>query len=215
MNLYQKLMLPILRTRGQRQLLTGSRKKALAIFEKLCRWSDKPENRFNLALVKMNLRDYQGALEILANIYKLLPDQVFAGLTYGQCLLLAKEWDEAEKVYSELLALHPENNLLKMMSELAKDPVAGDKFTASLDLQFQANLLEEGKKYREALELLTKAVGLTPEDAALHNNLGALKLKLKYPMQDVLSEFSKAMQLNPEKDVYKRNYRKAWQKSHH
>ncbi|MFO7659590.1 MAG: hypothetical protein R6V77_01645, partial [Candidatus Cloacimonadaceae bacterium] len=62
-------------------------------------------------------------------------------------------------------------------------------------------------------ELLQKAAGLTPDDAALHNNLGALKLKLKYPLKDVMADFYKAMHLSPDNDRYKRNYRRVWQKS--
>ena len=99
------------------------------------------------------------------------------------------------------------------MAELAKDPVGRDKFVSSLDLQFQASLLEEEHKNREALEILQKAAGLSPNDAALHNNIGALMLKLKYPLKEVMDAFSKAMQLNPDNERYRKNFRKVWQKS--
>jgi len=213
MNILQKILHPVLRTAAQRHLLYGKRRRALAMFERLCRWSDTPENRFNLALAKMNLRDYETALELLEPIHKVLPNQLFAGITYAQCLMLAKRFSEAEKVYHQLLESNPENNLLRMLLKLSQDPIGRDKFASSLDLQFQASILEEGQNIQKALELLQTAAGLTPDDAALHNNIGALKLKLKYPQKEVMADFSKAMHLSPDNDRYKRNYRKVWQKS--
>ncbi len=211
MNVVQKLLMPFFRSAGQRQLLYGRRRRALSVFERLCRWADTPENLFNLALAKMNLRDYEGAITLLEPIRKQLPDQVFAGITYGQCLLLARRWADAEAAYQEMADAHPDNKLVRSLSELSRDPVARDKFSASLDLQFQASLRQEEGQYEEALALLQKAAGLTPEDAALFNNLGAVKLKLKYPNREVLADFAQAMRLNSNNDRYQRNYRKAWQ----
>jgi tetratricopeptide (TPR) repeat protein len=213
MNFMQRLMLPFIRTRAQKHLLYGKRKRALALFEKLFNWEPTPENRFNLALVKMNLRLYEEAIELLQAISEEYPEQHFAGITYAQSLLLAKRFPEAETEYHKLLQKHPDNALLKSMAELAKDPVGRDKFVSSLDLQFQASLLEEEHKNREALEILQKAAGLSPNDAALHNNIGALMLKLKYPLKEVMDAFSKAMQLNPDNERYRKNFRKVWQKS--
>jgi tetratricopeptide (TPR) repeat protein len=213
MNLLQKILAPLIRTEAQRHLLYGKRRRARTLFEMLCHWSDTPENQFNLALVNMNLRNYDRALELLEPIHNLLPDQVFAGVTYGQCLLLAKRFTEAEAVYARLLESNPDNNLLKLLLHLAQDPVGRDKFSVSLDIQYQATLLQEDKQFRPALELLQKAEGLSSEDAALHNNIGALKLKLKYPLPEIMASFSRAMQLSPDNDRYKRNYRKVWQKS--
>jgi len=112
-----------------------------------------------------------------------------------------------------LLQAHPDNNLVKSLVSLAQDPLQRDRFSASLDLQYQAALQQEAGQYMEALALLLKAVGLTQDDAPLYNNMGALKLKLKYPLKEVLADFSRAMQLSPDNDRYKRNYRKVWQKS--
>jgi tetratricopeptide (TPR) repeat protein len=213
MNILQRLILPFYRTAAQKQLLYGSRKKAVAMFERILRWSDTAENRFNLALARMNLREYETAIELLKPIHSQLPDQIFAGITYGQCLLLARRFEDAGAVYDKLLEANPQNNLLKMLSGLSRDPVGRDKFSASLDMQLQAALLEAENRNSEALELLQKAAGLTPEDAALFNNTGALKLKLKYPLKEVMADFHKAMHLSPDNDRYKRNYRKVWQKS--
>jgi len=212
MNFVQRLILPLFRREAQRHLLYGKRRKALTLFDLLCRWSDTPENRFNLALAKMNLRDYEQAIELLQSIHEQYPDQHFAGITYAQCLLLAKRFSEAEEVYHHLLKANPENNLIKTMQTLIQDPVNRDRFASSLDLQFQASLLQEDNQPEAALELLQKAIGLTPDDAALHNNLGALKLKLKHPLKEVMEAFSKAMQLNPDNERYRRNYRKVWQR---
>jgi tetratricopeptide (TPR) repeat protein len=213
MNFVQRMILPMFRTQAQRHLLYGRRRRALALFTVIHQWSPVPENSFNLALCYMNQCEYERAIEILEPIFEQLPDQLFAGVTFGQCLILAKRFEDAKSVYNRLLDTHPENNLLKGLLSLVSDPVARDKFSSSLDLQLQASLLEEESKNAEALELLQKAVGLTPDDAALYNNLGALKLKLKYPLKDVMADFYKAMHLNPDNDRYKRNYRKVWQKS--
>jgi tetratricopeptide (TPR) repeat protein len=213
MNLIQRLLLPLIRTEAQRHLLYGRRRRALQLFTMLQSWSPLPENSFNLALCHMNLRHYDQAIERLEPIYDQLPDQVFAGVTYGQCLLLAKRFEDAKTVYSKLLERHPDNNLLKGLVSLVSDPLARDRFSASLDLQLQASLKQEENRDAEALELLQKAIGLTPDDAALHNNSGALKLKLKYPLKDVMADFMTAMHLNPDNDRYKRNYRRVWQKS--
>jgi len=183
------------------------------LFEMLCRWSDTPENRFNLALAKMNLRAYKEAIELLEPIHTQLPDQLFAGITFAQCLMLAKRFSEAEKVYEHLLDVNPQNSLLQTLHALSQDTAGRDKFASSLDLQFQASILEEQKEHQKALQLLLTAAGLTPDDAALHNNIGALKLKLKYPLNEVMADFAKAMQLSPDNDRYKRNYRRVWQKS--
>ncbi len=213
MNIIQKLIHPVFRTAGQRHLLYGKRRKALALFEMLCRWDDTPENRFNLALGRMNMRQYDDAIALLEPIHKQLPNQLFAGVTYGQCLLLARRFEEAKALYEELLQTNPDNNLLKTLQALSRDPVSRDKFSSSLDLQFQASLLQEEGKWEEALALLQKASGLTPEDAALHNNLGAVLLKLKRPLSEVMAEFQQAMHLSPDNDRYKRNYRRVWAKS--
>ena len=183
------------------------------MFDKLYRWSDTPENRFNLALAKMNLRNYDEAIKLLEPIHSQLPNQLFAGITYAQCLMLAKRFSDAEKVYSSLLDFSPENKLLKTLDALSQDPVGRDKFASSLDLQFQASILEEQNRHKEALEMLQTAAGLTTDDAALHNNIGALKLKLKYPLNEIMADFSRAMHLSPDNDRYKRNYRRVWQKS--
>lgn len=183
------------------------------MFEWLCKKSDTPENRFNLALARMNLRDYEAAAELLEPIYQKLPDQLFAGITYAQCLLLMKRFDAAKDIYQTLSKTHPQNNLLKTMLALSQDTLGRDKFASSLDLQMQAALLLEDKQFEAALKLLQTAGGLTPDDAALYNNLGAVKLKLKYPVKEVMADFSKAMQLSPDNDRYKRNYRKVWLKS--
>ncbi len=203
----------MLRTAAQKHLLYGKRKRALFWFEMLCRWSDTPENRFNLALAKMNLRAYKEAAELLEPIHTQLPDQLFAGITFAQCLMLAKRFSEAEKVYEHLLDVNPQNSLLQTLHALSQDTAGRDKFASSLDLQFQASILEEQKEHQKALQLLLTAAGLTPDDAALHNNIGALKLKLKYPLNEVMADFAKAMQLSPDNDRYKRNYRRVWQKS--
>jgi tetratricopeptide (TPR) repeat protein len=213
MNFLQRLIHPLVRLEAQKHLLYGNRKKALSMFSMLCRWSPTPENQFNLALCYMNLREYDKAIELLQPIHKLIPDQLFAGITYAQCLMLAKRFSEAEEIYQSLYSINPENSLLKLLVALVQDPVGRDKYVSSLDFQYQASLLQEEKQLPEALELLHKAAELTPEDAALQNNLGALKLKLKYPLAEVMANFAKAMQLNPESDRYKRNYRKVWQKN--
>ena len=213
MNFVIKLIQPLFRIEAQRHLLYGKRRKALALFNLLCKWSPTPENKFNLALCKMNLREYEQAIELLEPIHKLIPNQMFAGVTYAQCLMLAKHFTEAEAVYQQLYEQNPDNNLLKVLITLVQDPVGRDKFVTSLDIQYQASLLEENKKPEEALKLLTKAVELTPEDAGLHNNIGAVKLKLKYPKAEIMADFSRAMQLSPDNDRYKRNYRKVWQKN--
>jgi len=213
MNFLQRLIHPLFRIEAQRHLLYGKRRRALALFNILCRWSPTPENQFNLALCKMNLREYEQAIELLEPIHKLIPDQLFAGITYAQCLMLAKRFTEAEEVYSHLLSFNPENSLLKLLAALSKDPVGRDKFVTSLDYQYQASLLQEAKQPQAALDLLKKAVELTPEDAALQNNMGVLMLKLKYPIADVMAAFAKAMELSPDNDRFKRNYRKVWQRS--
>lgn len=213
MNIIQRLLQPLLRTEAQRHLLYGRRKKALSLFELLCRWNDVPENRFNLALGKMNLRRYDDAIALLEPIHAQIPNQLFAGVTFGQCLLLAKRFSAAEELYQKLLETNPDSSLLRSLLAISQDPVGRDRFASSLDLQFQASLLEEERKPEEALTLLQKAVGLTPDDAALHNNLGALKLKLKHPTAQVMEEFQKAMHLSPDNDRYKRNYRRVWAKS--
>jgi tetratricopeptide (TPR) repeat protein len=213
MNIFRRLLLSAIRKEGQRQLLYGKRHQALSLFEMLCRWANTPENRFNLALAKMNLLAFTEALIILEPIHKQLPNQQFAGITYAQCLMLARRFDEAEQVYAELLSYNPDSSLLKMMHSLSQDPVGRDKFTTALEMQYKSSILLEKGKPQEALELIQQALGLTPDDAALHNNLGALKLKLNYPIEEVMADFAKAMQLSPDNDQYKRNYRKVWQKS--
>jgi tetratricopeptide (TPR) repeat protein len=213
MNIAQKLIQPLFRIEAQRHLLYGKRRRALALFNILCKWSPTPDNKFNLALCMMNLREYEPAIELLEPIHKLIPNQLFAGITYAQCLMLAKHYPEAEEVYQHLSDLNPENNLLKVLLGLVHDPVGRDKFITSLDYQYQASLLQEEKHPLQALEILRKAVELTPDDAALHNNIGALKLKLKYPKAEVMADFYRAMQLSPDNDRYKRNYRKVWQKN--
>lgn len=213
MNAIKKILQPIFRTAAQKHLLYGKRKRALVLFEMLCRWSDTPENRFNLALAKMNLRAYKEAIELLEPIHTQLPDQLFAGITFAQCLMLAKRFSDAEKIYEHLLDVNPQNSLLSTLHMLSRDPVGRDKFASSLDLQFQASILEEQNDHQTALQLLLTAAGLTPDDAALHNNIGAIKLKLKYPLNEVMADFAKAMQLSPDNDRYKRNYRRVWQKS--
>lgn len=203
----------IFRKEAQRQLVYGKRQKALALSELVLGWSDTPENRFNLALARMNLREYEKALPLLESIHTLIPDHLFAGVTYGQCLLLAKRWQEAAEVYTKLLDENPDNLLLSKLLAMSKDPVGRDRFTVSLDLQYEAAILMDNKDYSAALELLLKAVVLTPEDAALYNNIGTLKLKLKHSLPEVMQAFSRAMQLSPDNDRYKRNYRKVWQRS--
>jgi tetratricopeptide (TPR) repeat protein len=213
LNYLKKLISPLFRRQAQQHLLYGKRHKALALFQLLYNWDATPENQFSLALCYMNLRDYQQACQLLQPIHDKIPDQLFAGITYAQCLLLSREYQAAHAIYQKLSDLNPQNQLLAMLITLSLDPVGRDKYVTSLDFQYQASILEEQKQPEQALELLKQALTLTPEDAALQNNLGALKLKLKYPIEEVMAAFARAMELNPENDRYKRNYRSVWQKN--
>jgi tetratricopeptide (TPR) repeat protein len=212
MNYVQRLIAPLFRREAQKHLLTGNRKKALALFQMLYNWSPSAENQFNLALCLLNLRHYDEACVLLQSIHDRLPDQLFAGITYAQCLLLAKRFEDANQIYHKLLEANSSNHTLPLLITLCNDTVGRDKYVTSLDLQFQASLLQDDKQYQTALDMLQTAAGLTPDDAALHNNLGALKLKLKYPPEAVMADFAKAMELNPGNDCYRRNYRRVWQR---
>lgn len=212
MNFVQKLLTPLFRRVAQHHLLKGNRRKALVLFQMLDKWSPQPENKFNLALCLLNLRSYAEACLLLQPIVDKLPDQLFAGITYAQGLILLKRFEDAAQVYHQLLDKHPNNHLLPVLIALLQDPVARDKYATSLDLQFLASLQQEQKQYQTALQTLQSAILLTPDEAALHNNLGALQLKLKFPPEDVMPSFARAMELSPDNERYQRNYRRVWQK---
>ena len=212
MKLLHAILIPLLRSYAQRLMLRGKSQRALAVFIRINRWQPKRENLFNLGLCHFNLRHYAEAIRHLQPVYELLPTHLFAGVSYAQCLLLDRRWDEALAIYQALAEQHPDNMLLSKMTRLCQDPVVRDKYATSLDYQYQASQLQQQKQLQPALELLRIAADLTPGDAVVHNNLGALLLSLKFPVEEAIREFGKAVELDPANDRYKRNYRKAWQK---
>ncbi len=212
MSVITNFIINLLRKDAQRHLLYGSRKKALALFQRIYNLSPTIENQFSLGLCLMNLRRYAEAAALMQPIQDKLPDQVFAGTTYAQCLLLSRRFEDSLQVYQRLNEQNPGKHTLPLMLNLLSDPIERDKVATSLDLQLQASLLQEEKQYQTALDMLQTASGLTPDDAVLHNNIGSLKLKLKYAPEEIMKDFARAMSLNPENDQFKRNYRKVWQK---
>ncbi len=208
----RNLLLPLLRIHTQRQLLYGNHQKALRIMERLYHWSGSDEDSFNLAFCLISLRQYGQALELIEPIYRKSPGELFIGSSYAQCLLLTRQWETAKNILQSLQPAHPTDLILKKMIEVVENPVERDKYVTSLDWQFEASLQRDREEYAAALELLLKAVELTPKDAQLQNNIGAVMLRLKYPAEKAMKHFQKAMEIEPNNDTYKRNYRKAWLK---
>ena len=140
---------------------------------------DRSDLRVQLALVRVDQRDYSKALEILDNP---LQDPSLAYLTLrGHCQRALGEWAKAVQAYEEALRHYPQEHELHFdiggVHLAAQDwPRAIERLILYSDLRPDSErslellglaLLEEGRM-EEAEEILRKAVRKSPESPTAH-----------------------------------------------
>ena len=193
-------------------LAQGKREKAHRLLVAANRYEPCDENAFNLALIELNLCHYQTANRMMEELRSKVTNNPMLLVSLGQSYLLLNRWDDAIDVFGELAQLYPNNATFTSLHSLSLNAILRDKYRMCLDLQYQASILADSGKAEEALELLKTAADLSPQDAVLMNNIGVLMLRLKKDPKATLHYFAKAVELSPNSDKFKRNYRKVWQK---
>ena len=193
-------------------LAHGKRQKAYRLVARANRVDPSDENVFNLALIELNLCHYQSAQQIMAELRTRVTGNPMLLVSLGQSYLLLNQWDAATDTFAELAQLYPKNATFGHLLSVSQDAVMRDKYRLCIDLQYQASIQADAGNTEKALEHLITAADLAPTDATLMNNIGVLMLRLKKDQKTVLQYFGKAVELSPNNERFKRNYRKVWQK---
>jgi Flp pilus assembly protein TadD len=134
------------------------------------------------------------------------PDQQ---LEIGMSLHRAGRVREAETIYRQIIAAHPDHaNALQLLGSLYADTgqlsAAADLITRAIQInpniaQYHANLgaiHARNKKFPEAAIALQRAIQLDPNSAAAHYNLGGVYLA-QFDFAPAIPAFQAAISLNP------------------
>lgn len=144
------------------------------------------------------------------------PEDIDSLVNLAYLCVRLNEWTEAEKLYKKLIGIDPKhadaltnlaalqswNNEIKAKTMAPTQGitllgvVSANPNDAEAHINLGSQLITE-KSYREAVDVLQKAVSLTPDSAAAHFNLGLAQLKVG-DHENAVASNRKALQIKPE-----------------
>ncbi|RLC51361.1 MAG: hypothetical protein DRZ79_02910, partial [Candidatus Cloacimonadota bacterium] len=191
--------------KGQKNLAKRNFDKAFYFLQKAVLLNSSAQNLFYLALSLMALQKYNQAEEYFKKVYDEFPENEINALSLAECLLLQKKWDKAIDIYTHLIAVNPTKKKYSEFLNRAKDIVEREKYVKSKMLFNEAQNAIEKKNYDNALQLLTEALELNPDDANIANNIGSIYFsQKKFP--EAFSYFEKAVILSPGNKQFRKNF---------
>lgn len=196
------------RKKGQKYLLRGKTNRAFTYFEKALMLSDDPSHRYNFALVLVATAKYSEAEPYLKDLYLEFPENELNALSYGDCLMMLRKWDEAEDVFFSLKEKNPVKTSYKEYYSRVKDVVEREKYVSSRELISCAINDIDNKKFSSALEKLIKAEKLDPNNPTIITNLGSLYLKQKNYIK-ACKYLESAQRINPTNKILNDNLQHA------
>ena len=162
-----------------------------------------------LGTIRLQQRDYGGAVEYLQKAFELAPEKHLYHSDLGVALVELGRADEALKHFEEAVRLEPRSSELFTdfgigLNRLRRFSEAEGKFRKALELDpldeqahggLGAALLAQGKR-DGAIEEFTKALEINPANAGVHNFLGRIFLE-KGERQKALAHWSDSLRLDP------------------
>jgi tetratricopeptide (TPR) repeat protein len=190
---------------GVLQYESGNMQAALNHYEKAA--ALQPENdtfQKNLADFYLAVTgDHAKALKTYVQVLKLIPRDVDALLSVGQICLSLGRTDDAREFYATAMEIEPWNeNGQQMMRQLEQlnDLSQPDE----TDLYNMAKAKASQGDLPGAIHDLTRYVGIAPEDANAHNDLGVLYFETG-EKEKAVSAYEQAVRLAPTDHTYRKN----------
>jgi tetratricopeptide (TPR) repeat protein len=190
--------------KGQKLLSQGKIEKAYSIFQQVILLDNSLENIFNLALSLMSLNKFMEAEEYLQKIYSEMPSNEMNLLTLAECQMMQQRWEEAEKIYKELVVVNSRNEKYQDYLALSQDVIAREKYIKSKQLLNAATIELNKKNDAEALKLLLEAEEYFPENANVLNNIASIYMLL-HQYKNAYNYFTRALKLDPDNNKIKQN----------
>ena len=197
-----------LRIRGQKFLSKGNAERALLYFERALMLSDEPADRFNFAIALIALHRFEEAETYLADLYNSYPENEITTLSYGDCLMMLRKWDDALKLFASLSKAKPDKQSYRDYLKRAEDPILREHYVLSRELIFDGLRAIDTKQFPVAEKLFEKAKQIDPDNPTILSNLGSLLLKKKEFVR-AHQLFTQALKFAPENITIQKNLKQA------
>jgi tetratricopeptide (TPR) repeat protein len=159
------------------------------------------------------LSDYSDADKWFSQVVTEAPNDADSWYLLGRTKYSENEFQAAVSAFEHALSLHPkyveaQNNIGLCWKELNDRDKARSAFQVAIDLQGDAptdaqpflnlgSLLADDQKNDQALPYLTKAVALSPQNPAIHEELGKVYLAMN-KLPEAQAELERAVALAPD-----------------
>ncbi|MCD4818446.1 MAG: tetratricopeptide repeat protein [Candidatus Cloacimonetes bacterium] len=168
-----------LQNKGQKLLVKGKIQKAYDIFQKVILLDNSTENIFNLAISLLSLNRFSEAESYFQKIYENYPENELNMLSYADCLMLQRKWQEAIPIFRSLSENNPKNKKYQFYEQISEDVIQREKYVRSREL-FNSAREELNKKHDEkALKILLEAYEYNDKNPILLNNIASLYIMKK------------------------------------
>lgn len=193
----------------------GDFEEALEWYERVGDSSHAMEARQRQAYALFRLKRTDEARELIANLRSVhQEDAQRLYLVEGELLFQARQYQQAAELYNQALAEYPDDPDLLYGRSLVSERLG--RFTlAERDLRRLLEMDPEDprslnalgyilsnhtKRYQEALDLVSRALALTPDDATVIDSMGWIKYRMG-ELNEALRFLSQAFQLMPDPEV--------------
>jgi tetratricopeptide (TPR) repeat protein len=185
----------------------GDKERALQHYEQASRL--QPEN----ITLQKNLADFyyvetgrvEDALRIYVRILESHPEDIETLMITGHICVALQKFEDARYFYQRVLEIEPWNSEASQNLDKLAGIVSGNDASQSADEMYQAAQMavNEGRN-QEAILKLETLLGLSPDFAIAHNDLGVLHYQAG-DKDRARVHYEKAVQLNPENTTFQKN----------
>lgn len=201
---------------------------ALTELEKLKQlYPNAPQIDYQLGLLYFHKQDYIQALPHIQSVISDVPQDEEANSLLGQILLATKDTDNAQKAFTQTLAIAPNNlqaliNLGNIETSRHNYPQAEKHYLRAIELDSNnfdahhnyATMLYHQHRTSEALEEYRKAIIINPKSAESCNNLGLI-LRDQQDFSEALGLFFNALSIKPNQEEISLNIAETITLYHH
>ena len=161
---------------------------------------------FNLAGALIGQDKLEEGEKYLKKAIELDSKQDYLWATLAEVNILQKKWESAEKAIKKALELEPENKIYQSKKEvICGSEELKENYLKYFDLLKES--IEEQKKenWKKAVELLVEAVEHYDKTGYVYNQIGAIYNNNLDNKELAAKFFKKAIEREPENEVFKRN----------